>query len=577
MVRFVLLMDYYGPSLMYSTCHIGLVPLLKVCNELFRYVNQCFTPDTLIYTVSGVQEIQHITQGTRVQGKDGTYHKVNQVMTRDVEDENMIQIQVLGSTITCTADHEMYCLRDGICVLVKACDIVPTDMVRFTVAYESDDPLGYTEEFCKFYGLVVSRGSVHDDMWHVVINDEKEWPWLMEYLMNNKIKYTCRDTYVEFSVSHLPPNLVYEPQYGYTHVHSSFMYVSPKNTAALLEGMCGYTGANVVQLRLKPEHRYLIAGLQHTCLRLGIIPMMLDEFVMQIGGCTNVTIGNHMYVPITNLQHTTYTGTVYDLNVEDQHSYTTVAGVVHNSGKRKGSCAIYIEPHHADIMAVLELKRNQGDEHLRARDLFYAMWISDLFMERVEKGEQWSLFDPNTAPGLEDVYGQDYKDLYHRYEQEGRAVKTMPAQDVWFAILRSQIETGVPYMLYKDACNAKSNQKNLGTIKNSNLCTEIIEYTAKDEIAVCNLGSLSLPAFVSDGYYDYEALHRATKILARNLNQIIDITFYPVPEAQNSNLRHRPIGTGFFFNNICVCMYLGLLWAILQRYKICRYWRPRIG
>jgi len=196
-------------------------------------------------------------------------------------------------------------------------------------------------------------------------------------------------------------------------------------------------------------------------------------------------------------------------------------------------------------MSVLDLKRNQGDEHLRARDLFYAMWISDLFMERVEADASWSLFDPNTAPGLDDVYGDEYKALYHQYETEGRAVKTIPAQEVWFAILRSQIETGVPYMLYKDSCNTKSNQKNLGTIKNSNLCTEIIEYTANDEIAVCNLGSLSLPAFVTcNKEYDYAGLHAATKILARNLNQIIDVTFYPVKEAQNSNMRHRPIGIG---------------------------------
>jgi ribonucleoside-diphosphate reductase alpha subunit len=217
---------------------------------------------------------------------------------------------------------------------------------------------------------------------------------------------------------------------------------------------------------------------------------------------------------------------------------------VNQSGRRKGSCAIYLEPHHADIMSVLELKRNQGDEHLRARDLFYAMWISDLFMERVESGGTWSLFDPNTAPGLEDVYGKDYQRLYTEYEAKGLAIRQLPAQDVWFAILRSQIETGVPYMLYKDSVNEKSNQKNLGTIKSSNLCTEIVQFTAPDEISVCNLASLSLPSFVTDGGYDYKGLHAATKILTRNLNEVIDITFYPVPEASNSNLKHRPIGLG---------------------------------
>ncbi len=218
---------------------------------------------------------------------------------------------------------------------------------------------------------------------------------------------------------------------------------------------------------------------------------------------------------------------------------------VNQSGKRKGSCAIYIEPHHSDIMQVLDLKRNQGDEHLRARDLFYALFVSDVFMERVESNAKWSLFDPGTAPGLDDVWGDDYRQLYERYESEGRAIKVLPAQDVWFAALRLQIETGVPYMVYKDAANRKSNQQNLGTIKCSNLCSEILEYTAEDEIAVCNLGSLSLPAFVAaDGTYDYKALHAATKILARNLDRVIDRTFYPVPEAAKSNMRHRPIGLG---------------------------------
>jgi len=217
---------------------------------------------------------------------------------------------------------------------------------------------------------------------------------------------------------------------------------------------------------------------------------------------------------------------------------------VNQSGRRKGSCAIYLEPHHGDIMSVLELKRNQGDEHLRARDLFYAMWISDLFMKRVESNAMWSVFDPNTAPGLENVYGAEYEALYLRYEQEGLAVHQLPAQDVWFAILRSQIETGVPYMLYKDSVNEKSNQKNLGTIKSSNLCTEIVQYTSPNEISVCNLGSLSLPAFVTEDQYDFAGLHTATKTLARNLNQVIDVTFYPVPEASNSNLKHRPIGLG---------------------------------
>lgn len=213
-------------------------------------------------------------------------------------------------------------------------------------------------------------------------------------------------------------------------------------------------------------------------------------------------------------------------------------------GRRKGSIAVYIEPHHPDILDVLALKRNSGDEHLRARDLFYAVWLSDLFMKRVESGGQWSLFDPATCPGLNGTWGDEYEALYGRYEAEGLAVRTLPAQDLWFEILRSQIETGTPYVLYKDACNAKSNQQNLGTIKCSNLCSEILEYTAPDEVACCNLGSLCLPSFVVDGAFDFQALVKATRVLARNLDRIIDITYYPLEEARRSNLRHRPIGIG---------------------------------
>ena len=213
-------------------------------------------------------------------------------------------------------------------------------------------------------------------------------------------------------------------------------------------------------------------------------------------------------------------------------------------GKRKGAFAVYLEPWHADVFEFLELKKNHGKEEMRARDLFYAMWISDLFMERVKADKDWSLFDPNEAPGLFDVYGAKFEALYHQYEQEGRARKTVKARDLWNAILESQTETGTPYILYKDAANQKSNQQNLGTIRSSNLCTEIIEYTSKDEVAVCNLASLALPKFVRDGQFDFEKLAEITHVVTRNLNKVIDINYYPIPEARNSNMRHRPIGLG---------------------------------
>jgi ribonucleoside-diphosphate reductase subunit M1 len=247
----------------------------------------------------------------------------------------------------------------------------------------------------------------------------------------------------------------------------------------------------------------------------------------------------------------------------------TARYVDQGGGKRKGSFAVYLEPWHADIFSFLDLKKNHGNELERARDLFYALWIPDLFMQRVEADGEWSLFCPNECPGLADCWGEKFKTLYEGYEKSGKARQTFKAQKLWFAILQSQVETGTPYMLFKDAANSKSNQQNLGTIKSSNLCTEIIEYTAPDEVAVCNLASLNLSNFVKDTTpsdepessstpeskadvdtiacsceFDFERLYEVTKVVTRNLNKVIDVNFYPVKEARNSNMRHRPIGLG---------------------------------
>jgi ribonucleoside-diphosphate reductase alpha chain len=222
----------------------------------------------------------------------------------------------------------------------------------------------------------------------------------------------------------------------------------------------------------------------------------------------------------------------------------TARYVDQGGGKRKGAFAIYLEPWHADVFEFLDLRKNHGKEEMRARDLFYALWIPDLFMKRVEADGDWSLFCPNEAPGLHETWGENFESLYQQYEVEGRARKTIKAQELWFAILEAQIETGTPYLLYKDAANGKSNQQNLGTIKSSNLCTEIIEYTSPDEIAVCNLASLALPRYVINGKFDHDKLYEVTYEATKNLNKIIDYNYYPVEEARNSNMRHRPIGLG---------------------------------
>ncbi|MES2730947.1 MAG: ribonucleoside-diphosphate reductase subunit alpha [Bacteroidota bacterium] len=222
----------------------------------------------------------------------------------------------------------------------------------------------------------------------------------------------------------------------------------------------------------------------------------------------------------------------------------TARYVDQGGGKRKGAFAIYLEPWHADVFEWLDLKKNHGKEEMRARDLFYALWVPDLFMKRVEENSTWSLMCPHECPGLADAYGDDFERLYEKYERDGKARKTIKAQDLWFEILEAQTETGTPYMLFKDHANRKSNQKNLGTIKSSNLCTEIMEYTAEDEVAVCNLASLALPKYVINGKFDHQKLFDVTYVTTKNLNRIIDVNYYPVEEARNSNLRHRPIGLG---------------------------------
>ena len=222
----------------------------------------------------------------------------------------------------------------------------------------------------------------------------------------------------------------------------------------------------------------------------------------------------------------------------------TARYVDQGGGKRKGSFAIYIETWHADIFDFLDLKKNHGKEEMRARDLFYAMWTSDLFMKRVENDAEWTLMCPNECPGLYDCHGEEFEELYTSYEKQGKGRKTIRARELWEKILESQIETGTPYMLYKDSANRKSNQKNLGTIRSSNLCTEIMEYTSPDEVAVCNLASIALPMFIKDGAFDHDELFRVTKRVTKNLNRVIDRNYYPVIEAENSNMRHRPVGLG---------------------------------
>ena len=289
------------------------------------------------------------------------------------------------------------------------------------------------------------------------------------------------------------------------------------------------------------------------CLRIPKTPEICDLMKIQYDEkqfFKFMRFGDMLLSRIQNISDSTYTGVLYDLQMGKQHDYLLHNGLVHNGGgKRNGSFAIYLEPWHADVENFLQMRKNHGDEELKARDLFYALWIPDLFMERVKADGPWTLMCPDECPGLSDVYGDDFKELYTKYETSGKGRKTIKARELWFQVMDAQMETGTPYLCYKDAANKKSNQQNVGTIKSSNLCSEIIEYSDKDESAVCNLASLALPAFVNTTnpdapFIDYDKLHEVTKVVTYNLNKVIDVNYYPTEKTRRSNMRHRPIGVG---------------------------------
>jgi ribonucleoside-diphosphate reductase alpha chain len=278
--------------------------------------------------------------------------------------------------------------------------------------------------------------------------------------------------------------------------------------------------------------------LQYLRLRLGIVPKNCIAYR-----------DNSWLVPVVSIVEKHYNGLVYDLQMHTQHNYMLSSGIVHNGGgKRNGSFAIYLEPWHSDIEHFLQMRKNHGDEELKARDLFYALWIPDLFMERVKSDGLWTLMCPDECPGLSDVYGQAFKELYEKYEASGKGRRAIKARELWFQVLDAQMETGTPYLLYKDACNQKSNQKNVGTIKSSNLCCEVVQYSDDKETAVCNLASIALPAFVdttqTPPVFNYEILHTVARTVTYNLNRIIDVNYYPTEKTRLSNMRHRPIGIG---------------------------------
>lgn len=536
----------------------GIVPMLRVFNNTARYVNQCFTPETLIHTINGVKNINNIVEGDFVLTKDGEYKKVLRVYCNNVRDREILHFEstYMTQNVRVTKEHKLYVF-----------DININEM-KYIYADEFDiniHELGFPVntrvvaflEDCKyfrFYGLFLIYGKITDNIYNINLNDADDYNFTISFLKERCVDYIAYDNSPKnvstINWSHtrslnINYDYIYDDQ-GKKRIHPPFLHASDDHIINMLKGICKLKYFTWDDNKLVYDISFLWVRLTHRRPRVStynysgssIYSIDFDKYIQ------GFLRKNKLWFKVDNIRTVMYSGSVYDLNVEDNHNYVTNMGIVHNSGKRNGSMAIYLEPWHTDIEAFLELRKNNGNEEERARDLFYALWIPDLFMERVKDNGKWSLMCPDTCRGLSDVYGDDFVKLYTDYENKGMFTKQLNAQDLWFRVLESQIETGVPYMMYKDHVNIKNNQKNLGTIKSSNLCTEIVEFTDKDQWAVCNLASLCLPTYLDESGFDFEKLHKVAKILVKNLNKVIDANFYPIEKAKYSNMKHRPIGLG---------------------------------
>jgi len=515
----------------------GIVPMLKVFNNTAKYVDQCILPETIIYTTQGPKQIQHcVMNETEIYNLKGETEVIENVLEHPYEGEVFeIKTEFVHNTkLTITPQHPIYVLRDNEKQWVDAGEVVLTDKIIYSIPTYENDISNITKYDCRIYGYIMKYGSIENGNYTVHINSEIDIDFIKNYLDSKLVEYKVVDNVSIIWSPSLQLPFRYTDFYNETNqkrIHSRWLNLSLDKIKIL---SCIFEDLKY-QCNFECQVNYLYLRLCKELLPLGLEYVDNNkEFV-----CTS----------IETISKNTYNGILYDLQMVKEHNYLLETGIVHNGGgRRNGSFAIYLEPWHADIEMFLQMRKNHGDEELKARDLFYALWIPDLFMERIKTDGNWTLMCPDECPGLSDVYGQEFNDLYSKYEANGKGRKTMKARDLWFQVLDAQMETGTPYLLFKDACNKKSNQQNIGTIKSSNLCTEIIQYSDDKETAVCNLASIALPTFVDTTqaipYFDYEKLHEISKVVTNNLNRIIDINFYPTPKTENSNLKHRPIGIG---------------------------------
>jgi ribonucleoside-diphosphate reductase alpha subunit len=457
-------------------------------------------------------------------------------------DASMIAKQVFSSMYDNITTHEIDTLSAEICIGMITSDpdyeILSTRIVASNIQKTAPKKFSDAMDILYYSGIVTEEVKRMSFLVDDVIDPERDF--LFGYFgiktLEKGYLMKVKDVVVE------------TPQYLYMRValgiHGADIEAATETYHAMSNGACIHatpTLFNAGTHRPQMSSCFLVSNKEDS----------IDGIYDTLKECAQISkwaggIGLHIHDVRANNSIIKGTNGQSDGIIPMMRVYNATARYVNQAGRRKGSIAMYIEPWHADIMDFLEIRLNQGDEEARCRDLFSALWIPDLFMKRVESGGTWSLFCPNKARGLSDVYGDEFEALYEKYEKEGLADATVPALDIWKSIIKSQSETGTPYMLYKDACNKKSNQKNLGTIKSSNLCSEIVEYSNAEETAVCNLSSIALPTFVDKETktFNHKKLHAITKMITKNLNKVIDRNFYPTESAKRSNMRHRPIGIG---------------------------------
>lgn len=564
----------------------GIVPMLKVFNETARYVDQCNHPSTYVITWNGIKKVSDVKIVDQILTHDGSFQTIKKVINNVAVNTKMIVLNTKWNDKKrlsyITGNHPIYCLHNNKFELneilkrldndmikpeyVSSSEILVGDLIGIPIPTVSSEIYNLTKDDYMMYGYLLSVCMFAKDFSciSVLIKYDTIVEKIKTYLENNLIAYEINDHYLKWNFDYkFKFNKAMLFNDNNRVIGSEFLNINNKNIHIILDTFYEVYGYNEWLL----YNEEICYGICHWFLRLGILvefeechlnrmypyKMSVPSNFQSLYSLDNYVNNDKQYIKYRNYVYSQviakdiidYNGPIYDFQINNNENYVTQLGLLHNGGgKRKGSIAVYIEPWHADIYSFLELRKKQGDERTTARDLFLALWIPDLFMKRVAENGLWSLFCPNECPGLHTSYGDKFEQLYVKYETEKRYRTQINAKDLLVQIISCQIENGVPYVSFKDTVNRYSNQKNIGTILSSNLCNEINEVVLPGETACCNLASIALPKFVKDNKFDFEKLREIAYKVCVNLNNVIDVNYYPTVESRKSNLRHRPIGMG---------------------------------